>query len=152
MKAAAAIGLYHWRELVLRWSARPASPLARWVLTFALSSAAGVLLLGFAAAEGARKAELRRLGLDTIVIQAPAESLLPERAPLPADHWAQPLESHGELLLLQQLAEPAFTPWGDPMPVFAATLSAAARLGKGSAGAGDAIWLTRTSPLDAASA
>jgi hypothetical protein len=146
MNAATTVGLYHWRALVLRWRSQPASPLARWVLTFALSAAAGVLLLGFAAAEGARRAELRRLGLDTIVIEAPSQSLLSEHALLPPDHWAGPLEKGGELLLLQQLPEPAFTPWGDPMPVFAAPLSVATLLGGGAARGGDAVWLTRTLP------
>ncbi len=144
MNAATTVGLYHWRALVLRWRAQPASPFARWVLTFALSAAAGVLLLGFAAAEGARRAELRRLGLDTVVIEAPSQSLLPEQALLPPDHWAAPLEAGGDLLLLQQLPEPAFTPRGDPMPVFAAPLSAATRLGGGVDSGGDAVWMTRT--------
>ena len=144
MNAAGALGIYYWRELVLRWRAHPASPLARWVLTFALCAAAGVLLLGFAAAEGARRAELRRLGLDTIVIEAPAGSLLTESSALPPDHWASPLATGGELLLLQQLPEPAFTPWGDPIPVFAAPLAVASRLGGQAARGGEAVWLTRT--------
>jgi hypothetical protein len=146
MNALAAIGLYAWRELVLRWRANPASPLARWVLTFALSAAAGILLLGFAAAEGARRAELRRLGLDTIVIQAQAGSPLQERSALPADTWAAPLEGSGELLFLQQLPEPAFTPWGEPMPVFVAPLPLVGRLRAGAAGVGDAVWMTRSLP------
>jgi hypothetical protein len=141
MNAATAIGRYHWRELLVRWTAQPASPLARWFLTFALSAAAGVLLLGFAAAEGARRAELRRLGLDTIVVEAPAKSLLQDSSPLPPDHWAAPLASRGDLVLLQQLPEPAYTPWGDPMPVLAAPLATVAKVG--TAGA---VWLTRTLP------
>jgi hypothetical protein len=118
MNSATAIARYQASELAIRWRSQPASPMARWFLTFALSAAAGVLLLGFAAAESARRAELRRLGLDTIVIQAPAQSLLSEGASLPPDHWASPLATQGDLLLLQQLAEPAYTPWADPMPVF----------------------------------
>jgi len=154
MKAATALVRYQSRELAIRWRSQPASPLARWFLTFSLSAAAGVLLLGFAAAESARRAELRRLGLDTIVMQAPANSPLPDTGSLPPDHWAAPLAAHGDLLLMQQLPDPAFTPWGEPMPVFVAPFS---KRGHASYSAVDstlrsmtpsaeAVWLTRTLP------
>ena len=153
MSAVASITRYQARELAIRWRAQPASPLARWFLTFALAAAAGVLLLGFAAAETSRRVELRRLGLDTIVVQAPATSLLPENAVLPPDHWAAPLETQGDLLLLQQLPEPAYTPWSDPMPVFVAPLRGQhAEIDVGLADINfrvltpSATWVTRTLP------
>jgi hypothetical protein len=148
MKAALALGRYQWTELVVRWRMQPASPLARGVLTFALCSAAAVLFLGFAAAESARKAELRRLGLDTLVVQASAGSSLPDTSALPPDHWAAPLQARGELIVLQQLPEPALNPWGDQLPVFEAparTLNALAP-GLWRHGGVDALWLTRRLP------
>ena len=147
MKASLAIARYQWAELLLRWRAQPASPLARWFLTFALAAAGAVLLLGFAAADSARQTELRRLGLDTIVVQAPSESVLPGSGFLPADHWAAPLEGQGELVLLQQLPAPAVTPWGEAVPVFAAPIAFVSRLA-GPAGhrGADAVWVTRILP------
>jgi len=40
--------------------------------------------------------------------------------PLPADHWAAPLAGRGQLTLVQQLPEAAFTSWGQGLAVFAA--------------------------------
>jgi len=146
MNAPAALARYQGLELALRWKSQPASPLARWFLTFSLCAAAGVLLLGFAAAEAARRAELRRLGLDTIVIQAPARSPLGDRAALPPDHWAAPLARQGDLLMLQELPEPAYAPWDDPMPVFVAPFPAIARLMGPAAAGADGVWFTRSLP------
>lgn len=154
MNAAAAVLRYLARELATRWRAQPISPLARWLLTLALTAAAGVFLAGFAAAEAARRDQLQRLGLDTLVVRAPARAALPETAALPPDGWAAPLASGGRLTWLQQLPMPAATPWAQPLPVFAAPLSELAALlpppapSSSAASAPAAVWFTRTLPAD----
>ena len=145
MNAPLAISRYLWTELGLRWRAQPASPLARLFLTFALTAAAGVFLAGFAAAEAARSVELRRLGLDTLVLRAPSVSVLPENAAWPADHWAAPLQSKGNLLLLQQLPVPAFAPWGQALPVLTAPLAEIGLLVSAiEAKTAEVVWFSRT--------
>jgi hypothetical protein len=145
MNASLALGRYLWTELRLRWRAQPASPLARLILTFALAGAAGVFLAGFAAAEAARRGELHRLGLDTMVLRAPATGALPANAAWPADHWAAPLRAQGNLLLLQQLPVPGTTPWGQAVPVLAAPLAEVGRLlSAEEARFAEAVWFSRT--------
>jgi hypothetical protein len=145
-----AVALYHAKELAARWRSQAASPLARWFLTFALALLAGIVLLGFAAAEAARQAELRRLGLDTILLEAPSVSPLPELGRLPPDHWAGPLQAQGELRFLQQLPDPAFTAWEEPMPVFVAAAPLLAKMlppdAHRSSAPPEGLWLTRTLP------
>lgn len=145
MKAALALTRYLWAELRLRWRAQPASPLARLLLTFALTAAAGVFIAGFAAAEAARRAELGRLGLDTLVLRAPAAGELTGEAALPADHWAGALHAQGSVLLIQQLPAAGLAPWGRAVTVFAAPRTEIAReLPAGEARTAEAVWLSRT--------
>lgn len=145
MNASFALTRYLWAELRLRWRAQPASPLARLLLTFALTAAAGIFVAGFAAAEAARRAELGRLGLDTMVFRAPAAGELTAEAALPADHWAKALRAEGSLLLLQQLPAAAQAPWGEAVPAMVAPRSEIARqLPVDRIGLADAVWLSRT--------
>ena len=146
MKAGRAILRYLVRETLLRWRAQPASPLARWFLTFALTAAGAVFLAGFAAAEAAKQAEFSRWGLDTIVMRLPAKSPIPESGWLPADHWASPLRSWGDLLLLQQLPTPAFASWNRPVAVLAAPKAVIARLLPAAAPDAEAVFFTRLLP------
>lgn len=147
MNAASALARYLWAELRLRWRAQPASPLARLLLTFALTAAAGVFIAGFAAAEAARRAELGRLGLDTMVLRAPASGELTADAALPADHWANALRARGSLLLIQQLPAAGLAPWGQAVPVFAAPRAEIARhLPAEAARTAEAVWFSRTLP------
>lgn len=145
MNAALALTRYLWAELRLRWRAQPASPLARLLLTFALTAAAGVFIAGFAAAEAARRAELGRLGLDTLVLRAPAAGALTAEAALPADHWANALRARGNLLLIQQLPAAGLAPWGQAVPVFVAPRAEIARqLPAEAARTAEAVWFSRT--------
>ncbi|MBS0631457.1 MAG: hypothetical protein JSS11_06055 [Verrucomicrobia bacterium] len=145
MNASFALTRYLWAELRLRWRAQPASPLARLLLTFALTAAAGIFVAGFAAAEAARRAELGRLGLDTMVLRAPAAGELTAETALPADHWARALRAEGSLLLLQQLPAAGLAPWGQAVPVMVAPWAEIARqLPPDGIRTAGAMWLSRT--------
>lgn len=150
MNAGLALVRYLCREVLSRWGAHPASPLARWGLTFVLSSAIGIFLIGFKAAESARRAEWLRWGLETIVVRSPAQAPLPETLPIPAGHWAAPLAGRGEFLLLQQLPGNAAGPWDEPEPVFAAPAQKLAELleadPQARAPLPEAVWFSRDFP------
>lgn len=146
MNATPAVLRYLAHELTNRWRAQPISPFARWLLTLALTVVAGVFLAGFAAAEAARREQLQRLGLDTLVVRAPARSALGEPGDQPADSWATPLARDGPVTWLQQLPQPAFTPWDRPLPVLLAPLNVLAGLLPPEAPATAAVWFTHTLP------